>query len=143
MNRRDLERGATSVEAAYITPVLFLLLSLVAAVGSVALGEQNITTAAHSAARAASLSTSQEDATGRVEEAFTQELNQRGKSCTNLSVSINADAFSAPPGEVGTIHSTITCTVPYAQLMPIPGLPGTRTITVETTSALDTYRERS
>lgn len=143
MTRRALERGAASTEAVVLAPTLLLLLALVAAVGSVALGEQNVTTTAHSAARAASLATSQQDAVGRVEESFTRQLAQQGKSCTDLSVTVDADAFSTPPGEVAVVHSTISCTVPYAQLMPIPGLPGTRTVTVESTSPLDTFRERS
>lgn len=143
MHRRKLEHGSSSTEAVILAPVLFLLLALVAAVGSASLGEQSVTTAAHSSARAASLATSQEDAVGRVEAAFTHELAQQGKSCTDLSVSIDASAFTTAPGEVATVHSTISCTVPYAQLMPIPGLPGSRTITVETTSPLDSYRERS
>lgn len=143
MTRKDLERGASSVEAAILAPTLILLLALVAAVGSAALGEQSVTTAAHSASRAASLATSQDDAASRVSSAFTAELSQQGKKCTSLSVDVDAGAFTTSPGEVAVIHATITCTVPYAQLMPIPGLPGTKTITVSTTSPLDTYRERS
>ena len=133
MTRKDLERGASSVEAAIPAPTLILLLA----------GEQSVTTAAHSASRAASLATSQDDAAARVSDAFTAELSQQGKKCTSLSVDVDADAFNTPPGEVAVVSATITCTVPYAQLMPISGLPGTKTITVSTTSPLDTYRERS
>lgn len=143
MDRRELERGSASTEAVILAPTLFVLLALVAAVGSAALGEQSVTTAAHSAARAASLATSQQDAVARVEDSFTRELQQRGKNCSHVSVSVDATAFTTSPGEVSTVHSTISCTVPYAQLTPIPGLPGTRTITVTTTSPLDTYRERT
>lgn len=143
MNRKDFERGASSVEAAILAPTLILLLALVAAVGSAALGEQSVTTAAHSASRAASLATSHDDAVSRVSSAFTAELSQQGKKCMDVSVTVDADAFNTPPGQVAVVHATITCTIPYAQLAPIPGLPGTKTITVSTTSPLDTYRERS
>ena len=113
MTRKDLERGASSVEAAILAPTLILLLALVAAVGSAALGEQSVTTAAHSASRAASLATNQDDAAARVSTAFTAELSQQGKKCTSLSVDVDAGAFTTSPGEVAVVHATITCTVPY------------------------------
>lgn len=143
MNRLELERGSASTEAVIIVPAFFLLFGLLLAVGSFAIGEQSVTTAAHSSARAASLATSQADAAQRVEGAFASELQQRGISCTNVSVDIDATAFTTTPGQTSSVRSTITCTLAYAEVIPVPGLPGTRTITVESTSPLDTYRERS
>lgn len=143
MNRLELDRGSSSTEAAIIAPALFLILGLLLAAASFATSQQAVTTAAHSSARAASLATTQQDATQQVEAAFTSELQQRGISCTKVSVQVDAAAFTTAPGEVATVHSTITCTIPYAELIPVPGLPGTRTIQVESTSPLDTYRERS
>ncbi|MGP9695660.1 TadE/TadG family type IV pilus assembly protein [Brachybacterium sp. AOP25-B2-12] len=143
MDRHELERGSSSTEAAIIAPALFLVLGLLLAVGSYAIGQQSVTSAAHSAARAGSLATSQQDATHRIEAAFTAELREQGRSCTTVSVDVDAAAFTTAPGTTAAIHSTITCTVPYAQLIPVPGLTGTRTITVTSTSPLDTYRERS
>lgn len=143
MTRRDLERGAASTEAVVLAPALFLILGLILAVASLSLGEQAVTSAAQSSARAASLATSQQDATQRVEAAFTSELAQRGINCTDVSVSIDAAAFTTSPGQTSVITSTISCTLPYAQNIPVPGLPGARTITTTATSPLDTYRERS
>ncbi|MGO2720759.1 MAG: TadE/TadG family type IV pilus assembly protein [Brachybacterium tyrofermentans] len=143
MTRLELERGSSSTEAAIIAPALFLILGVLLAVASFATGQQAVTTAAHSSARAASLATSQTDAVQRVEGAFTNELQQRGISCTNVSVDVDATAFASAPGQTSSVRSTITCTLPYAEVIPVPGLPGTRTITVESTSPLDTYRERS
>lgn len=143
MDRRELEKGSASTEAVIVVPALFLILGLLIAVGSLALGQQAVSTAAHAAARSASLSTSQADASSRVTTAFTSELSQRGMSCRNLAVHIDAGAFNASPGRTGIVRAHITCTVPYAQLIPVPGLPGSKTITVTATSPLDTYRERS
>lgn len=143
MNRRGLERGSASTEAVVVIPALFLILGLIIALGSLALGQQAVTTSAHAAARSASLATSQSDATSRVSAAFTRELSQQGMSCQGLSVRIDAAAFSAAPGRPGVVRAHITCTIPYAQLIPVPGLPGTKTLSVEATSPLDTYREHS
>lgn len=143
MNRPELERGSSSAEIVIIAPFFFMILGVLLALGSLATGQQAVTTAAHASARAASLATSQEDATHRVESAFASELQQRGISCTNVSVDVDATAFTTAPGQTSSVRSTITCTLPYAEVIPVPGLPGTRTITVESTSPLDTYRERS
>lgn len=143
MNRRELERGSSSAEIVILAPFFFMILGVLLALGSFATGQQAVTTAAHASARAASLATSQEDAAHRVESAFASELQQRGISCTNVSVDVDATAFATAPGQTSSVRSTITCTLPYAEVIPVPGLPGTRTITVESTSPLDTYRERS
>lgn len=143
MSRTQLEKGSSSVEIAVLAPVLFLMFGLVLATASVALGQQSVTTAAHAAARSASLATSQDDAAARIEATLTSQLKQDGKSCQELSVDVDDSAFSTSAGETAVIRAQITCTVPYAQLVPVPGLPGSRTISVETTSPLDTYRERS
>ncbi|MGP5306906.1 TadE/TadG family type IV pilus assembly protein [Brachybacterium alimentarium] len=143
MTHPELERGSSSAETVIIAPTLFLILGILLAVGSFATSQQAVATAAHASARAASLATSQEDAAQRVESAFASELQQRGISCTNVSVDVDATAFATAPGQASSVRSTITCTLPYAEVIPVSGLPGTRTITVESTSPLDTYRERS
>ena len=143
MRRIDLERGSSSVETAVLAPVLILLLGLVLAVANVAVGQQSVTTAAHAAARSASLATSRDDAAERIRSTLTTQLRADGTSCTSLSVDVDDSAFTTSPGRTAVIRAQISCTVPYAQLIPVPGLPGVRTITVQTTSPLDTYRERS
>ncbi|UQN31829.1 TadE/TadG family type IV pilus assembly protein [Brachybacterium kimchii] len=143
MTRRDLERGAASTEVVILAPVFMLILGLLVVGAGIAQGQQSVTTAANSSARAASLAVNQQDATGRVQEAFTRELSQQGKTCTSVSVHVDASAFTSTPGEVSTVHSTIQCTITYGQLISVPGLAGTKTITVETASPLDSYRERS
>lgn len=143
IDRNDAERGSSSAEAVIIAGALFLIVGLIIACGQLALGKQAVTNAAHASARAASLSTSQADATQRVQGAFAAELRQRGISCTDVDVDVDAGAFTTAPGQASTIHTTISCTLPYANVISVPGLPGTTTITVDSTSPLDRYRERS
>lgn len=142
MNREQLEEGAASVETALLAPVLVLVLGLVIAVGSIALADQAVSRAAHSAARSASLATSPTDASSRIQSRLVDDLSQGGRSCSNLSVDVDPSGFHTQPGETSIVSATVTCTVPYADIIHVPGLPGTHTVTVRTTSPLDTYRER-
>ena len=49
--------------------------------------------------------------------------------------------FATPVGTPATVSATVTCVVELSDLA-LPGVPGTRTVTVTVTSPLDTYRER-
>lgn len=137
------ERGAASAEAVIIAPALFVILGLILAVGNLALAQQSVETAAHASARTASLASTPQEAVDRVHAAFTQELRDRGRTCTNVNIDVDTSAFDTPPGTPGGyVRTTITCTMPYASVIPVPGLPGSRTFTIDSTSPLDTYRER-
>jgi hypothetical protein len=56
-------------------------------------------------------------------------------------VTVDLDAFTAPPGTPAQVASTVTCQVDLADLA-VPGVPGSHTVTATMSSPIDTYRER-
>jgi hypothetical protein len=70
-----------------------------------------------------------------------QSLDTAGLKCDSRSVAIGTAAFAAPPGTPASITSTVTCVVPFADVL-LPKMPGSITVTATGTSALDTYRSR-
>lgn len=138
--RRERERGSTSLEAAVVTPALLALLALIIVGGRFAIAHQAVESAAAEAARSASISRTQGAASSNAEAAAWAALANEGLHCTSRSVVVDTSGFASPAGTPANVSATVTCVVDIAGLS-LPGL-GSRTITKTMTSALDTYRER-
>lgn len=135
------ERGGSAVQTAILTPVILLLFLLVMAAGRVGQANAAIDTAAAQSSRAASIERTPGAARGAASAAARHAMASKGISCSP-AVEVDTSGFGAEVGTPAVVGVTVRCTVPLGDLL-VPGLPGSRTITAEATSPLDTYRERS
>ncbi|WP_327378726.1 pilus assembly protein (plasmid) [Streptomyces sp. NBC_01216] len=135
------DRGALSLEAVILFPVLILVLLLVVAFGRIGSAGNAVDTAARNAARAASLERSGGSASNAGSQVARSVLGQQGLECTSTSVSISTGGFSAAIGEPASTTATVTCTVRLSDIG-LPGLPGSKTLTSSFTSSIDSYRQR-
>ena len=83
-----------------------------------------VDSAAHVAARAASLTTGPQAAADAGRAAASDALAERGRACTALDVRIDTSGFQ--PG--GSIEATITCSADLSDVVGF-GFPGRRTFT--------------
>lgn len=135
------DRGALSLEAVILFPVLILVLLLVVALGRIGSANNAVDAAARNAARAASLERTGGSASTAGQQMAHSVLNQQGLQCTSTSVSVSTAGFSAQIGEPASTTATVTCTVRLSDIG-LPGLPGTKTMTSSFTSSIDSYRQR-
>lgn len=139
---RDRERGSgLAIEGALLGSALLVLLVLVAAAGRISGAHVPIDSAANNAARAASISRGHDQAYAAAREAAITTLSGQGSSCPEPAVTVDTSGLNSPPGQVGVVHVTVSCTVQLSDLAGLD-LPGTRTITAEATSVVDAYRTR-
>lgn len=138
---RSTQRGAASVELALLVPALMIMLGLLFAGGRLWFARATVTEAAHSSARAASLARSAGEAGFEGRSAVRQSLSTAGMHCSNTLIDLNLAAFDLPVGTPATISATVTCNVPFTDIL-LPGMPGSITLHGTGSSALDTYRSR-
>ncbi|MFD6967198.1 TadE/TadG family type IV pilus assembly protein [Streptomyces sp. NPDC059949] len=141
--RRHLagDRGALSLEAMVLFPVLIMVLLLVVAFGRVTSSHNAVDAAARNAARAASLERNAGSASSAGQATAREVLGQQGLQCTSTSVSISTGGFSTGIGEPASTTATVTCVVNLSDIA-LPGLPGSKTMTSSFTSPIDSYRQR-
>ena len=137
----DSERGSVTLELAILTPALILLLGLLILGGRVEVVASAVEQAAAAAARAASLERNVAAAQVAAESAVDRETTARDIRCVTTTVEVDASGLTAPLGASASVTVRASCTVTMADLG-IPGLPGSRTITAEATSAVDRFRTR-
>ncbi|PYC73356.1 pilus assembly protein TadE [Micromonospora arborensis] len=149
------ERGSVSIEVAVLAPAFIALMVLAGVVGRTAVAAEAVETAAHDAARAASISRDSGTAQDEALEAAQKQLDWRGLACTNdldpeltgsvAGVDTTFDlAFSSKVGDDATVTVRITCLVSLSDIALdiLPGMPSEKEITAEFTSPLDRYRGR-
>jgi Flp pilus assembly protein TadG len=125
-----------ALELALLTPVFFLMLSLILAYGRFASVTGLTESAARDAARAATKSRSLGEAQDRVTAITKSTLSTAPTSCsTTASGHLESDDFL--PGDFVTV--VVTCDINYSDLG-LPGAPGSKQITRQFTSPLDPYR---
>ncbi|WP_046500628.1 TadE/TadG family type IV pilus assembly protein [Streptomyces odonnellii] len=134
-------RGSYSVEAAVLAPVVIALLGLMVAFGRIVNADGAVDSAAHAAARAASLERDAGSAQAQAQAAADRSLSGEGVTCRTTSVAVDTSGYSIDLGENATVTATIACTANLADIG-LPGLPGSKTLTARWTSPLDTYRGR-
>jgi Flp pilus assembly protein TadG len=130
------DEGSMALELALLTPVFFLMLSLVLAYGRFASVTGLTESAARDAARAATKSRSLDEATRRVTAITKSTLATAPSSCSaSATGTLESDDFL--PGDFVTV--VVTCDIDYSDLG-LPGAPGSKQITRQFTSPLDPYR---
>ncbi len=135
------EEGSAAIEMAVLTPGLLLLLALIVAAGRVETAGGAVETAAHSAARAASLARTEAAGQSAARTAAAASLTGQHLSCSRLTVTVNTAGLSAPLGRQGQVSAAVACQVGLSDLL-IPGLPGSVTQSRTFVSAVDPYRGR-
>jgi Flp pilus assembly protein TadG len=114
--------------------VLILIVLVLGALGRASDAHQQVSVAAHAAARAASLART--PAGARTAAVDTAEANLRGAtSCTDPQTAVDVTRFA--PG--GSVTVTVTCTIQLADLG-LPGLPGTVRASQASVSPIDLHR---
>jgi Flp pilus assembly protein TadG len=133
--------GSITLELAVLAPALILLLGLIALAGRVQVAAAAVEQAAAAGARAASLARTVSAAQAAATDTVRRELDAANLRCATSTVTVDAAGLAAPLGQTATVTVTASCTVAMAELA-VPGLPGSRTLTGEATSAVDRYRTR-
>ena len=137
------DRGASTLEAAILAPVLLMLIAVAVISMRIEVAAQAVESAAHDAARAASISRTQAEADTAALNAANDALSQQDLTCTRgPTVVPDTSQFQRPIGETAVVTVTVTCVVPLNDVG-LPGLPGTKTLTATFTSYLDQFRGRS
>lgn len=127
------ERGSVSIEAAIVLgTVIVTFFSLMISAGRVMSQQAQVRTAAHAAAREASLHDSYGDALAAARGTATANLADAGVVCQNQVVSVDGADFV--PG--GYITIRVGCT---ASLIPVFG-SSTNTYSYAATEVIDEYR---
>jgi len=130
------ERGAMAIELVILTPALVAAIMVIAGGARYVDARGQANSAAFAAARAASLTTSQDAALAAGAKAAEQSMAERGHACAQLDVAIDADDFA--PG--GAVKATVTCTADLSDLVGF-GLPGSKTFTATATVPLEQHRD--
>ena len=131
------ETGSAALELAVATPAVLLVLLLIVAAGRMSTAHSQVQEAARDAARAASLQRTLPAAASAAQAATSRSFISQQVHCTSLATSTSG-SFGAP-GVGGSVHVVVSCQVPLADLSLLP-VPGSRAVTAEATSVLDTYR---
>jgi len=131
------ERGAISTEFAVVmTAFLTAFMLLVVFAGRVATAENQVRSAAHEAARSASLTGTPEAATAAAQQTAAANLLSAGLTCAaGLDVAVDTAQFA--PG--GWVVVTVSCTTPFSDVAAL-AVPGTHTFSGTATEVIDTYR---
>jgi Flp pilus assembly protein TadG len=134
------DRGSAAIEAAVLAPALLALIGVAIVGGRVQIAGGAIETAAHDAARAASISRTATAARANAYSAADDTLTQSGLHCARLAVVVDTSGFAVPVGQPATVSADVDCVVDFTDL--VDGLPGTKTVHARFTSVLDTFRAR-
>lgn len=133
--RRRNERGASGLELAIIAPVAIALVLMVIGFGRMALAKQEVTSAAHEAARSASLERGAGAASGTGEQAARRTLADRGLSCARLSVNVDTSRYEAG----GSVTASVTCVARLSDLG-MGFMPGSKTYRSTATVPIEQFR---
>jgi Flp pilus assembly protein TadG len=131
-----------AVEFAILMPAFLALIALAFVVGRETVAQSAVEVAAHDAARAASISRTAGTAKARAQDAARTALAEQDLNCDPVEVDVDTGQFNLPAGEPASVTVRVACTVSYADVVPVPGLPGSRTLVSAFTSPLDVYRSR-
>lgn len=133
--RRD-EDGASALEMCLWVVPLLGVGTLLAMMMQFPMAKLDVTAAANDAARAASLQRDSGTAAAAARTAATTALRDSGRSCADMSVSVDVSDFRPN----GNVTARVTCTAQISDLVHI-GLPSSKTFTATANSPIDRYRE--
>ena len=141
MSAGEGERGDGSVSLVIIAPVLVFFVALLLVAGRIAVAGNAVQSAAHAAARDASLSRDAGVAQGAAQTAAVRSLDQQGVRCASTQVAVDTSGLVAPLGQPGAVSATVTCVADLSSVG-APGLPGSKTLTATGVSPVDQFRQR-
>lgn len=125
------DRGTMSVEMIVLVPVLLLIVMIAVAGGRLVSAEGMVAAASRDAARAASM----ERSVGAARAAANESLAEADTADADCAATINSADF----GRGGVVSVTVSCRVDLADLG-LVFLPGSTTVTAQSTSPVDTWR---
>jgi Flp pilus assembly protein TadG len=134
-SRAGDQRGSLAIELSVLAPMLIAFMFLVVFAGRVAQAESEVRSAAHEAARAASLRGSATSAEAAAQATADENLATAGVACGSSTVDVDASDLRAG----GQVAVTVRCTTSYADLAMF-GVPGSRDFEVTAVEVVDTYR---
>jgi Flp pilus assembly protein TadG len=131
------DRGAISSEMAVVMVSFFAgFLMLVVFAGRVAQAENDVRSAAHEAARAATLEATPEAARARAQQVVASNLAASRVACS-LGSRTAVDVSNFTPG--GWVTVDVTCRASFADVVSLR-VPGSRTFTASAAEVIDVYR---
>ncbi|WP_461003983.1 TadE/TadG family type IV pilus assembly protein [Streptomonospora sediminis] len=126
-----------AVELTILTPVLLLFALLMILAGRVTRADTTADEVAHSAARAASLERTPDQAEAAASAVAASALDSQGLACADYT--LNLDHGGLDPG--GAVTAVLECHIGLGDLTGLQ-LPGTHTVEGESTVVVDTFRGR-
>ncbi|WNM41715.1 TadE/TadG family type IV pilus assembly protein [Micromonospora halotolerans] len=149
------DRGSVSIEVAVLAPAFIGMMVLAGVAGRTAVADEAVESAAHDAARAASIARDARAGRAAATEAAQRQLDWSGLHCIAppalaFKGSVGSeetsfrDAYGGAAGVPATVTVRVTCTVSFDDLR-ARGLPlalDGKTVSASFTSPLDTYRSR-
>jgi Flp pilus assembly protein TadG len=137
MKEQGPDRGAfAALELVILFPFILVMIALVAAFGRVERGRQLVDQAAQAASRAGSLASTPYTANSDAQDAAAETLRDGGLSCSDMTVALDTAQFHAG----GRVIAHVTCVASLSG-MAMAGVPGSVTLTANSTSPLDRYRQ--
>ncbi|WP_199421655.1 TadE/TadG family type IV pilus assembly protein [Actinotalea solisilvae] len=130
-----------TLELAVLTPALIMLLAALVLAGRLQVAASAVEHATAAAARAASIERTVDGARAAAQQTVDRETATSDLRCSSTVAQVDPSALAAPLGTAASVTVRASCTVTMADLA-VPGLPGSRTLTAESTSAVDRYRTR-
>ena len=135
--RHNDERGAIAAEMAVVMVTFFAgFLLLVVFAGRVAQAENDVRSAAHEAARAATVQATPDAADARAREVAAANLTTSGVACSE-GTTVTVGLTDWRPG--GWVTVTVTCAASLRDVASL-GVPGTQTFTATAVEVIDTFR---
>lgn len=131
------QRGSAAVETVLLVPVMLLFVALMVAGARLHLARAEVTDAASTGARAASLQYS----AGAAERAARAQVHRELHSTCDPMTEVNTAGFARPVGTPAEVRVRVRCDVFFDDVI-LPGMPGRITVESEFGSVLDTYRRR-
>ena len=137
MSRADCDRGSVSTEFAVVMSAILLgFFALAIYGGRVVQAENDVRSAAHEAARAASMQSSPEAADAAARSLATTNLARSGVVCgAGPQVTVDLSRFTAG----GDVTVTIACDTSFADVGSI-GVARSQTFVASATEVIDNYR---
>ena len=132
---RGAESGTASAELVILVVPIMVLVAFVVFAGRYSATDQEVTSAARDAARAASVEGGPASAAAAGRAAATASLADRRVSCASLTTSIDTSALR--PG--GQVTAQVSCVIDLDDIAGF-AMPGTKTVTASATVVVDTYR---
>ncbi|GIJ12626.1 TadE/TadG family type IV pilus assembly protein [Micromonospora andamanensis] len=129
------DRGASTTEAALVTPLLVAVMLFVVLCGRLVSAQMDLDAAASAAARSASLARTDAAARAEADRTARETLAARSVTCRQVTVTVATGGLR--PG--GAVTVTVECTVPLADLA-LLSVPGARAVTATATSPIDVWR---